>query len=233
MYFQAVLNTVVLEIEFDGHLRYPVWGNGLQRVLFVRGEVVLFAVPGTSGGGEDHLPDPVLTRRLEKNERAHDVFLRVEDRIDHGLAHADLRRVVAEDFRPEGPDRLDGGFRPGVSEDEPRFLRDVFLLPGGKVVQHEDLVTRFDVRLRDMGGDEPRPPGDHDPHRFSLRQRRCPSPTLHFPAEPIPLSPNVNFTLVSAGCVFRSTVNPTFQQSLRGYTVNPTAPSARYPFFSE
>jgi len=27
-------------------------------------------------------------------------------------------------------------------------------------------VTRIDVRLRDMGGDESRTPGDHDPHRF-------------------------------------------------------------------
>ena len=81
------------------------------------------------GGGKDHLPDPVLPRRLEKNERIQDVLLRVEDGIGDGLAHVDLRRVVAEDLRPESPDRLDGGFRSSVSEDEPGSLGDVLLLP--------------------------------------------------------------------------------------------------------
>jgi len=166
---QPVLDTVVLKVEFYGNLRHPVGGNGPQRVLFVRGEIFLLAVPCAPGGGEDHLPDPVIPRRLEKNERTQDVLLRVEDRIGDGLAYVDLRRVVAEDLRPEGSDRLDGGFRSRVSEDEPRALGDVLLLPGGKVVQHEDLVTRIDERLSDMGGDESRSPGDQDPHRPSLR----------------------------------------------------------------
>ena len=88
-------------------------------------------------------------------------------------------------------------------------------------------MTRHDERLRYVGGDEPRPPGDHDPHRISLRNRNRPLPTVQSPTEPIPLSPNDRFTLVSSGCVFRSTVNPTLQQSLRGNTDTPTAPSER------
>ena len=46
-------------------------------------------------------------------------------------------------------------------------------------------------------------------------------------------SPNVNFTLVLSGCVLRSTVKPTFQQSLRGYTDTPRVPSVRLPFLME
>ena len=141
--------------------------------------------------------------------------------------------MVAEDLGPEDPDRLYGGFRSRFSEDEPRGFGNVLPLPGGKIVQNEDLVTRFDVRVRYMGGDESRSPGDHDPHRFSPRSRSCPSHEAHFPTEPIPFSPNDNLTLVSSGCVFRSTLKPTLQQSLRGNTDTPTAPSERKPFRTE
>ena len=82
-------------------------------MILFRGEILLLAVPCASGGGEDDFPDTVRPRRLEKDQRAEDVLLRVEHGIGHGLAHADLRRVMVHDLRPERADRLGGGIRSG------------------------------------------------------------------------------------------------------------------------
>ena len=113
------------------------------------------------------------------------------------------------------------------------MMRNIFLFPVCQIIKNTYKTTFINKCINKVRTDKPRPPGDHDPHRISLRPRNCPFPELQFPTEPIPLSSNDSLTLVSSGCVFRSTVNPTLQQSLRGNTAIPTAPSERYPFLTE
>lgn len=111
---------------------------------------------------------------------------------------------------------------------EHRLRMKTFHLPAAfRKARHVALLAvrdpKFEAaakRLRDLAPEKAVTPGDQDTTRAAR-------PAPHSPTDPIPLRLKVSFQLVSRGWFFRSTVSPTPQQSLRGFTVNPVEVSVK------
>src|SRR5207244_8635182 len=59
--------------------------------------------------------------------------------------------------------------RADVGAHEPDAARDVLLVAARQIVQHDDLPALLEIRLRNVGSDEPRPARHQHPPAHALR----------------------------------------------------------------
>ncbi len=165
-----------------GELAHAV---GTHRKLgggFGRGNHRRVAVDHAAAAGVDHPLDAALPRALEQVDEAHDVDARVEGGLFDRDAHVDLRRVMVERVELPGGEQPARLGRANVRADEARGLRHVLLVPAREIVEHDDLPTLRQVRLRDVGADEPGPACHQDPPAHASRLAMI-SPTGDLPRE--------------------------------------------------
>ena len=104
--------------------------------MFLRGrERLLFAVDGTTRGGEDNLLKAALLGCLQKSHEGHDIYPDIARRIGYGDANVDLRRMVVEDIRAFALDDFLRLLPADIALMEFRFRVKVFLATGRKVVE--------------------------------------------------------------------------------------------------
>src|SRR5262245_57708295 len=94
------------EVLLERELARAVRRQGTDRMVLVRRHHVRLAVEGSPGGAEDHLADVVVEACAQDVESADDVDLGVEAGVGHRLRHLGLGRLVVDDLRLEGSDRL-------------------------------------------------------------------------------------------------------------------------------
>jgi hypothetical protein len=105
--------------------------------------------------GEDEGTDAMASHRVEQRDRLHDVVAEVEAGVRHRLAHRTAPRHV--DDRPDRPvaeHAVEDG-RVAVVPVDQRRARNRRAMPGGEIVEDQDLARSLDEATHDVAADVP------------------------------------------------------------------------------
>ena len=109
---------------------------------FGRGVLLLLAINGAAGRGEDKFPDPMLDRGLEEVDTTDDVDLGIISRILNRLAHVHLSGEVEDRFEFAAFEHLVDHGTCDVQLKKFRFAGNIGPLAGGKGLKNGNPVLQ-------------------------------------------------------------------------------------------
>jgi DNA-3-methyladenine glycosylase len=159
---QTILLVVEVQVALAGELGHSVRGDRSLGVGLARRELVLLAVDGAAGRGQDHLPENAAAANLQEIEQAADVDIGVEPRVGDRLSDIHLGGVVDQNIDVVVDENAARLLASDVADMKLAAGRDVLLAAARQVVHNENPVACGKQRLGDMATDEPCSSGDTD-----------------------------------------------------------------------